>query len=228
MIPDPRDQSTRTRDPDTQPIKAVGTGERQRAAIALGVLAIAALIVVGIMVAVLGHSSGNDNSGSNTATGPKGPAVTVTGGGQPSQHQSGKPSSGRRKHTQHPQHPQQPSSRPSNAPVSCQTSAPCALPDDVGNAVQALNAYRTSHGKAAVRGSVTQAARTCAVTSGNSCPNGFYWEPVSRSGRQVIEKIAANGGESWLLDDRMTAVQVGWAYIPSSRSFECALVSNAP
>jgi hypothetical protein len=218
--PDPRDQSMRTRDPDTQPIKAVGTGERQRAAIALGVLAIVALIVVGIMVAVLGRGSGS-NSPTQNANGPKGPAVTVTGGAQPSHHQS--------KHSGHKKthHPQQPSSRPSNAPVSCRTSSPCDLPDDVGNVVQALNAYRTSHGKAAVRGSVTQAARTCAVTSGNSCPNGFYWEPVGRSGQQVIQKIAAGGGDSWLLDDRMTAVQVGWAYIPSSQSFECALVSNA-
>ena len=64
--------------------------------------------------------------------------------------------------------------------------------------------------------------------SGNQCPNGFYWEPVGRSGQQVITKIAANGGDSWLLDSRMTSVQVGWAYIPSSKSFECALVSNAP
>ena len=112
--------------------------------------------------------------------------------------------------------------------MSCPSAAPCNLSDDVGNAIQALNDYRTQHGKPAVHGAVTQAARTCAVSSGNTCPNGFYWEPVGRSGRQVIQKIAANGGDSWLLDDHMTAVQVGWAYIPSSKSFECALVSNAP
>jgi hypothetical protein len=221
--PEQRDRSTRARDPDTEPIKAVGAGERQRAAIALGVLAIVALIVVGIMVAVLGRGSGDDNSTTNSANGPKGPAVTVTGGSRPTHHQT--------KHSSGPKHthqPQQPSSRPSGAPVTCPTSAPCDLPDDVGNVVSALNAYRTSHGKPAVRGSVTKAARTCAVSNGDTCPNGFYWEPVERSGKQVIQKISAGGGDSWLLDDRMTAVQVGWAYIPSSQSFECAVVSNAP
>ena len=113
--------------------------------------------------------------------------------------------------------------------MSCPTSAPCSLPDDVGNAVRALNAYRTAHGKPAVRGSVTQAARTCAVSNGNQCPSSFFWEPAGRSGQQVIQKITANGdGVSWLLSDQMTAVQVGWAYLPASHSFECALVSNAP
>ncbi len=218
MNPDPRD-STSTRDPDTQPLRAVGTGERQRAAIVLGVIAIVALIIVGIMVAVLGSNNGTTT---NTNGSPKGPAVTYTGGSGPSTAPSGSQTRPQRHHRSGPP------ARPNNAPVSCPTSAPCDLPDDVGNAVQALNAYRTQHGKPAVHGAVTQAARTCAVSSGNTCPNGFYWEPVGRSGRQVIQKIAANGGDSWLLDSRMTAVQVGWAYIPSSRSFECALVSNAP
>jgi hypothetical protein len=113
--------------------------------------------------------------------------------------------------------------------VSCPSSAPCDLPDDVGNAVRALNAYRVQHGKAAVSGRVTQAARTCAVNNGDNCPGGYFWEPVPRSGQAVIAKIANSGsGVGWLLDDRMTSVQVGWAYIPSSKSFECALISNAP
>lgn len=225
MNPGPRDYSTRTQDPDTQPIPAVGTGERQRAAIALGVLAIAALVVVGIMVAVLGSDSSNSN-GTGTKAGPSGPAVTVTNGPQPSGRHSG---GHKNKPTKpaHRSHANQPTSRPGNASVSCPTSSPCTLPDDVGKAVAALNAYRAAHGKAPVSGRVTQAARTCAVTAGNSCPNGFYWEPVGRSGKQVIQKISASGsGVSWLLDGRMTSVQVGWAYIPSSHSFECALVSN--
>lgn len=223
MTPDPR-ESISTRDPDTQPIPAVRSGERQRAAIALGVLAIAALIIVGVMVAVLGSNNSNNSPTTNGA--PKGPAVTVISHGPsagPSGHSSEHSGKHPRKH-----HRKLPPSRPANAAVSCPTSSPCDLPDDVGNAVQALNAYRTQHGKPAVRGAVTRAARTCAVTSGDQCPNGFYWEPVGRSGRQVIEKIAAGGGDSWLLDGRMTAVQVGWAYIPASKSFECALVSNAP
>jgi hypothetical protein len=217
MNPDPLD-SISTRDPDTQPIRAVGTGERQRAAIVLGVIAIVALIIVGIMVAVLGSNSNNTPTTNGQPTGPPVSVITQPNG-QSSGH-STKP---------HPKnHNTQPHSSPNNAPVSCPSSAPCDQPADVGNVVQALNDYRMQHGKPAVSGTVTQAARICAVTSGNTCPSGFYWEPVGRSGREVIQKIAANGGDSWLLDDRMTAVQVGWAYIPSSKSFECALVSNAP
>jgi hypothetical protein len=217
MNPDPRD-SISTRDPDTQPLRAVGTHERQRAAIVLGVIAIVALIIVGIMVALLGSSKSNPPTTDGQPTGP--PVSLISPSGKhPSGHAT-KP---------HPKtHSTQPHSSPDNAPVSCPGAAPCDLPDDVGNAIAALNSYRTQHGKPAVHGAVTQAARTCAVSSGNTCPNGFYWEPVGRSGRQVIQKIAANGGDSWLLDDRMTSVQVGWAYIPSSKSFECALVSNAP
>ena len=149
MTPDPRDDYTiGTRDPDTEPIKAVGTGERQRAAIALGILAIVALIVVGIMVAVLGRGSGGKPAPQSLG-GPTGPAVTVTGGRQPTDHNG----SGRGSHPTRPHRskgPQQPSGRPRGAAVSCPTSAPCSLPDDVGNAVRALNAYRTAHGKPAV------------------------------------------------------------------------------
>jgi hypothetical protein len=216
MDPDPFD-SISTRDPDTQPLRAVGTGERQRAAIVLGVIAIVALIIVGIMVAVLGSKGNNTPTTNGQPTAP--PVTHISQSNQPSGH-STKP---------HPKsHSTQPHSPRNNAPVSCPSAAPCDLSADVGNALQALNNYRTQHGKPAVSGTVTQAARTCAVSSGNTCPNGFYWEPVGRSGGQVIQKIAANGGDSWLLDDRMTTVQIGWAYIPSSKSFECALVSNAP
>ena len=95
--------------------------------------------------------------------------------------------------------------------------------------IGALNAYRRAHGRAPVTGTVSAAALRCAVSSGNDCPYGFYWEPVGRSGRQVIDKIAQDGsrGVSWLLDRRFTRAQVGWAYLPSSHSFECALVSNS-
>lgn len=226
---DPRDYPIRTQDPDTQPINLGGAGERQRAAIALGILAIVALIVVGIMVAVLGRGGGSGKPAAQSVGGPSGPAVTVTGGQQPSTHS--RSTGTQRAHRTHPvrsKHPHQPPARPNGAPVSCPSSAPCALSDDVGHAISALNAFRTSHGKPAVRGAVTRAARTCAVSSGNQCPNGFYWEPVGRSGQQVIQKIVAAGGTSWLLDSRMSAAQVGWAYLPASHSFECALVSNAP
>jgi hypothetical protein len=220
---DPRDgaRSDSSDDPDSEPVG--GMGERQRAAIALGALAIVALVVVVIMVAVLGSSDGSP-APTTQAAGPAGPAVTVTGGAGPSTAPS--PT------TKRATHPTRPSPRPSTGvrtgPVSCPTSSPCAVPDDIGDAVGALNAYRTAHGKKPVRGQVTDAATRCALNSGNSCPGGYFWEPVGRSGQQVVQKIAAmNDGTSWLLDDKMTAVQVGWAYVPASHSFECVLISNA-
>jgi hypothetical protein len=223
---DPREQLRRDRDPDTQPIPAVRSAERQRAAIALGVLAIVALVVVGIMVAVLGSNGGGTPSSTPNAnrTGPNVVATGGNGGGHPSGKQSGSPTKAH--HGSRP--PKQPSSSPRNGPVSCPTSAPCDLPDDVGNVVQAINSFRASHGKPPVQGKVTQAARTCAVSSGNTCPNGFFWEPVPKSGEQVIHKIADSGsGISFLLDGNLKSVQVGWAYIPSSHSFECAIISGA-
>jgi hypothetical protein len=221
MTSNSRDTGSRApQGPDTERLKVEGGGERQRAAIALGILAIAALIVVGIMVAVLGSHGGNPAPSS--IANPTGPAVTVTGGGsnRPSAPQPSQPN-GRKTHTQ-------PATPPPNRPVSCPTNDPCGLGVDVGNAIAALNTYRQSHGKPPVHGTVTSAARQCALTSGDNCPNGYFWEPVGRSGRQVIQKIAAKSdGATWLLDDRMTRVQVGWAYLPSSHSFYCALISNA-
>jgi hypothetical protein len=214
------------RDPDTQPIRRVGTGERKRAAVALGVLAVAALALVVVMIYVFGSTGKNGTTGP-TLTAPTGPPVTVTGGGSspPPRTSSSHP------HPKHTKSPTSPSSSTSSfsGPVSCPTSAPCSLPDDVGNVIQALNDYRTAHGAKAVSGSVTQAARDCALGNGeiSNCPSGYYWEPVGRSGAQVIAKIAAaNGGTSFLLDHSMTAVEVGWAYLPSSHGYECAVVAK--
>jgi hypothetical protein len=203
-------------DRDTEPIRI---GERKRAALVLGVIAVVAVALVLIMVYFLG---GSDNDPSPLPVGePTGPAVIATG--QPSQHASpttARPSSRASRHTHTPAPTQQ-------GPVSCPTNQPCALPGDVGNAVAALNRYRTAHGRDPVNGSVTKAARVCALSSGDNCPSDYFWQPVGRSGKQVISKIAAaRDGTSWLLDRTMTAVQVGWAYLPSSHSFECALIAK--
>jgi hypothetical protein len=213
-------------DPDTQPIRRVGTGERKRAAVALGVLAVAALALVVVMIYVFG-SSGKSGPAGPTLTAPTGPPVTVTGSGSspPPRTSSSHP------HPKHTKSSTSPASSTSSfsGPVSCPTSAPCSLPDDVGNVIQALNDYRTGHGVKAVSGSVTQAARDCALNNGdiNSCPSGYFWEPVERSGTQVIQKIAAGSkGTSFLLDPSLKSVEVGWAYIPSSHGYECAVVAD--
>lgn len=211
-----------SRDPDTQPFRRIGSGERKRAALVLGVLVVVAVLVVGVMIYALGSSK--DSPPNTPNANPTGPAVTVTGGAPATTH----PSVTRPKPTPKPRTTTH-SSVPSGRSVSCPTSTPCALPDDIGNVVRALNSYRTSHGQHAVTGSVTKAARDCAVRSGNGpCPSGYFWEPVGRSGDEVIGKIAKSGkGTGWLLNPKMTTIQIGWAYLPSSKSFECVVVSNA-
>jgi hypothetical protein len=221
MSIDPRGQ-----DPDTQPLPTVkAADERQRAAIALGVLALGAIVLVAIMIVFLG-SSGSNGPAPQAAGKPAGPAVTVTG----SSHASSSASSSSRPKPSHSS--PRPSSSPHRppkhtGPVSCPTRNPCTLPDDVGDVLGAVNAFRAAHGKRPVSGVVTRAARRCAITGGNRCPNGFFWEPVGRSGKQVVRKIAASGdGASFLLDGRLRKIQIGWAYIPASRGFECALVTG--
>lgn len=207
-----------TQDPDTEPITTGRLGERQRAAIVLAVIAVAAVVLVVIMLSVLGKSS--NSSGSLPNPNPTGPAVTVTGGAPPSTASSKSPSSPSTSSATS-------AAPPSNRDVSCPSSSPCALPDDIGNLIGALNSYRASHGQPAVTGTVTQVAKTCAVTSGDQCPSGFFWEPVGRSGEQVLSKITDSGkGTSALLDPGLKAIQVGWAYIPASHSFECALITG--
>jgi hypothetical protein len=209
-------------DPDTEPLRKAGSGERKRAALVLAVLAVAALALVGVLYAV---STGDGGGGGTPTTNaiPTGPAVKVTG---VASHSESSTSAKAPK----PASKAAPSTSVHTGRVSCPSSAPCALPDDIGDAVKALNDYRGANGRKAVTGSVTKRAKTCAVSSGDisSCPSGYYWEPVGRSGDQVIQKIVATGskGKAFLLDKAMTAIEVGWAYIPSSHSYECALVAT--
>ena len=210
-------------DPDTEPLRKLGS-ERKRAALVLAVLAVAAIALVGVLYAVSTSGGGGGSPSTSTNAIPTGPAVKVTG--VPST-PAASSSSSRTKASRSPS-TAVPSSSTRTGPVSCPTSAPCALPDDVGDAVKALNQYRASHGQPPVTGSVTKRAKTCAVGSGDtaSCPTGYYWEPVGRSGSQVIQKISASSkGKSFLLDKAMTTIEVGWAYIPSSHSYECVLVA---
>lgn len=223
------DQSPSGTGPDTEPIK-VGASERKRAAIALSVLGVVAVVLVVIMVVGFGTGGGNSPGSPTQVANPTGPAVTVMSTG-PAHHP---PSS--RTHSHHTQ-PSSPSSQPApsqsvpatGGPSTCETSAPCPLPTDVGNAVGALNAYRAQHGVDPVNGAVTKAAQNCALANGSlsSCPSGYFWEPVPLSGKQVVQKIAAqSSGPGWLLDKTMTKVEVGWVYVPSSKSYEVVLVAD--
>lgn len=218
-----------TRDPDTQPIPRVrgGGGERRRALVALLILAVIAVGIVAIMVAVLGGSNGGPSAQSpDRFNGPPVTHIKNTPSHPNRLHHTGGPRNSQRTSQRTSQPPTSLSpSGPSNRHVSCPTSDPCALRDDIGDVLGALNSYRQHYGLGPVAGTVTPAAATCAATAASECPNGFHWEPVGRSGRQVIEKIAARGGSDFLLNPQLKRVQIGWAYVPASHSFYCALVA---
>lgn len=214
-------------DAQTGPIK-VGSSERKRAAIALGVLAACALVVVVIMVYALGTGGGSPATSQSNLGHPVGPAVTVTGNAHASN------SASRGGQSASSQAPQSTATHPSKSvpstggPTTCASSSPCALSTDVGDAIGALNKYRAEHGAPVVSGKVSKAAKKCALANGDegSCPSGYFWEPVGDSGKQVIQKIAAQGGGSaWLLNKSTKKYAVGWAYLPSSKSYSVALVA---
>lgn len=215
------------RDADTQPIPRVVVAERRRAAAVLAVLAVVAVLLTVVMVKVFGSSGKSDITGSGPIT-PAGPAVTFTGTGAPPNRPSD--SNGQTAPATSTHASKSPTSQSSSAPgpshrhVSCPTSSPCSLPDDIGGAVAAVNSYRAQNGEPPVIGRVSGQARVCALSQGVTCPNNYYWEPVGRSGKQMIEKVLSRGGSGDLLNPSLHKVQVGWAYEPSSHSFWCALI----
>ena len=185
---------------------------RRRAAWALGALALGAAIIGAVMVFWLGTSGGTHDNAAPPAR-----AASVSGGARSS---TTPPT-----HTAAPS-PTRTSPNPtrstSGTPVtaSCPTSAPCVLPGDAGQAGTAIDSYRTSHHQPSVAASVSPAAQSCALHSGDgrSCPTSYFWEPVATpDGTAVIAKIAAaNNGNSWLLDPHAASFAVGWAYAPGA------------
>jgi hypothetical protein len=111
----------------------------------------------------------------------------------------------------------------------CASTAGCVVADDDGGVVAALNAYRTSHGRAAVPGATTGQAQQCALSQGNgsACAPHYAWQPLpTRDGTRVISMIASRSdGIAWLLDPQMTSFSVGWAYQPGGAGqYECAIL----
>ncbi len=192
------------------------TVQRKRAALALGGLALAALLIVTVMLIVLRPGHGKQAAD---------PGTRGIGVRTPASSTATLPSS----------HPRSRSTAPSSTPtplhavLRCSGTPACMLPGDPGNAIKAVNSYRVRHGRAPVRASVSRAAQVCAVHSGDgaSCPQSYFWEPVSgHDGASVVAKIAAKGtGGQFLLDPRVRAVQIGWAYLPSSGGYECVVVN---
>jgi hypothetical protein len=183
---------------------------RRRAALTLASIALAAVIVGLLMFTLTRNPSGNKQ----TALPP------VRTSAEPASPSKPDTSSSRRSSVAAAPAP---STGPSTR--SCRPT-PCVLTGDPGNVVAAINAFRASHAAAAVTGSATQSAGSCAVHSGDTpyCSGSYYWTPVSTlQGAEVVSKIAGYGnGRSWLLDPHLTKVAVGWAEA-SPNQYECAV-----
>ncbi|HEU5007789.1 MAG TPA: hypothetical protein VFT67_12505 [Jatrophihabitantaceae bacterium] len=105
----------------------------------------------------------------------------------------------------------------------CASSSTCVVDGD-GGALAAVNAYRTSHGLAAVTGGVSPNAQTCAQNkgSGPTCVPHYAWTALpAQNGAKAVAKIAAFGSD-WLLDSSTQTVSVGWAYVDGQ--YECVLL----
>ncbi len=189
---------------------------RRRAMWALLVLVLVAVFIGAIMVFVLGTSGGGGNhnvgdAGDTPGTTPA-PSTSST-----ATHAVATPA--HRSSSGPPSTPAGP--KPTSTANPCPSAQPCAVTNDDGQAVQALNAFRVSHGRPAVPGSVSAKAAQCALSQGNgpSCQPHYSWQPgaATPDGTKIIAAIAGRGdGSQWLLDPTMTSFNVGWSYTPGA------------
>jgi hypothetical protein len=208
---------------DTDP--EVESDLRRRAAWLLVMLAIAAVLLIVVISAVVG----TDKSGSNNS-GPGSLDNQATGS---SSNSSSAPHT-KAHHTQHSQPPpgQSDSSTgdttsTSSAPVgqtTCPGSQTCVLAGDVGNAIPAINAFRTQHGLPEVPGSVSTQAQNCALHNGSGCSGSWAETLLSKpDGQEAVQKIEQF---AHFEDPQMKTVEVGWAYDPGSKTYYFAIVRN--
>ena len=111
-----------------------------------------------------------------------------------------------------------------HGPASCPTKSVCALDDDIGNAVDAINDFRKRNDQQAVPGSVSAAAKRCALGDGDNCSGGFAESQVAKpTGDAAVAKIKSRGK---LLDPDMKSFEVGWAYDPRAKQYFFAIIRN--
>lgn len=195
---------------------------RKRAAWLLGMLALVAALFVGIMITFVGTSGGG--GGNNNA----GPVGSTSSSVNPSSPPQGSTSPARQS-TPAPRPATTSKAAPATSAVprgsaTCPTATKCALTGDIGNAVAAVNAYRTQHGKPALPGTIAADAAKCALTDGSDCPDSYAESQVpGPNGTTAVAKIESLAK---LLDPAMKSFGVGWAYDPASKTYYFAVVRN--
>lgn len=187
---------------------------RRRAAWLLLMLAVVAVLFIVVISAVAGSDSGggsaHDTPGAlDSAANSAGisPSGTPHRKSHTSSHAAGRSQSD--------------TSKPPVGTTSCPTSQTCILESDIGHGVQAINDYRTAHGKPAVPGSVGAKAQDCAVHNGNGCSGAWAETELSTpDGQEAVQKILPFAH----LLDKMTSVEVGWAYDPKAKLYYFAII----
>ena len=141
---------------------------RRRAAWLLGMLGVVAVLLIVVMTVLIGSDKGNKPSSN---AGPLDGQATSPGGTTSSAPHS--LSSARPSTTRSSGSTAATSTTAGAHAASCPTTSRCALPDDLGNAIAAVNAYRAQHGKPALPGTVSAAAQACALANGSDCKGGW-------------------------------------------------------
>jgi hypothetical protein len=189
-------------------------------------LAVVAVLFVIVISVVVGTDGGKQDAGSGPgapldslahSTAHSGPSAKHRQQGRPHRPTSQRASSHRSSPTATVG-----TTRPGGA--KCPTLKTCVIEGDVGNGVQAINDYRTAHGRPAVPGQASPQAQFCALSNGNSCSGGWAETELAQpNGAEAVQKILPFAH----LLDPMRSVEVGWAYDPQARLYYFAIIRNS-
>jgi hypothetical protein len=94
----------------------------------------------------------------------------------------------------------------------CPDEKSCAVDGDAG-LIALVNAYRTEHKRDEVDGVVSENAKKCALRQGGStCVPHYAWTSLPKQDAAAAMKKFQGFSGSWMLDAKMTKLEVGWAW----------------
>jgi hypothetical protein len=193
------------------PSEAGDSDLRRRAAWLLGLIVLVAVLLVLVMTTVLK----SDKHGSTPQA--KDPITDVNGASSAPTGPSSPPLK-----TRSPD-PTQSSSSTASEKKTCPTDKTCTFDTDIGNAIPAINDYREQNGMSAVPGSVSDAAKQCALNRGDGCDGGWAETEISApaNGKTAVDSIQKFAK---FLDPGMKSIDVGWAYNPGTKTYYFATI----